>query len=421
MYAGGAVTPGGPWNDPYCTGTAFCSAGKIANPFPYTLPFPTTQAFPNGITLVEYDPSGNFQVPVTYAYNLTIEHQFAPSWSARLAYVGSISQHQFVNLELNPEVNNGVSGSANNRRVYNTSPTVGPCTTTVGCAANYSDIIEASMSGASNYNSVQGSIEKKMSHGLSLLLNYTFSKSMDDMPQATRVSNTEDLNAGESYVFPLYPSNATNVPAAAIVSNIKALDHGRSDIDKPNAISFSYVYAVPKLTVGNGILRYIANGWRTSGLIQHHSGDALTAYYGSDNSLTGLGQDRDQEDFTKPAYLRQVSAGNCAAGKSCVAWLNPQAFSQPPQTGAGTGYGNVVKGSLRGPGYTNWDAAMIRSFPVYRETNFEFRAEYFDVLNHNDLGNPSVTAPLSTSTSFGNITGSQGGPRIAQFSLKYTF
>ncbi len=421
MYAGGAVTPGGPWNDPYCTGTAFCSAGKIANPFPYTLPFPTTQAFPNGITLVEYDPSGNFRVPVTYAYNLTIEHQFAPSWSARLAYVGSISQHQFVNLELNPEVNNGVSGSANNRRVYNTSPTVGPCTTTVGCAANYSDIIEASMSGASSYNSVQGSIEKKMSHGLSLLLNYTFSKSMDDMPQATRVSNTEDLNAGESYVFPLYPSNATNVPAAAIVSNIKALDHGRSDIDKPNAISFSYVYAVPKLTTGNGVLRYIVNGWRTSGLIQHHSGDALTAYYGSDNSLTGLSQDRDQEDFTKPAYLRQVSAGNCAAGKSCVAWLNPQAFSQPPQTGAGTGYGNVVKGSLRGPGYTNWDAAMIRSFPVYRETNFEFRAEYFDVLNHNDLGNPSVTAPLSTSTSFGNITGAQGGPRIAQFSLKYTF
>ena len=124
------------------------------------------------------------------------------------------------------------------------------------------------------------------------------------------------------------------------------------------------------------VLRYIANGWRSSGLIQHHSGDALTAYYGADNSLTGLGQDRDQEDFTKPAYLKTVGVGNgdCkTAGKSCIAWLNPAAFGQPPQAGAGTGFGNVVKGTLRGPGFTNWDGAMIRVFPVYRETNMEFR------------------------------------------------
>ena len=167
------VNPGGPWNDPYCAQTAFCSAGKIANPFPYTLPFPSTQTFPNGITLVEYDPTGNFQVPVTYDYNVTIEHQFAPSWAARVAYVGSGSRHQFVNLELNPEVNNGVSGSANNRRVYNTSPVVGPCTTTVGCKANYSDIIEAAMIGSAKFNSLQASLEKKMANGLSLLLNYT--------------------------------------------------------------------------------------------------------------------------------------------------------------------------------------------------------------------------------------------------------
>jgi hypothetical protein len=427
MYSSGAATPGGPWSDPYCTTTAFCKAGAIANPFPFTLPFPSTQTFPNGVTIVEYDPSGNFQVPVTYDYNLTMEHQLAPSWAWRLAYVGSGSRHQFVNLELNPEVNNGVSGSANNRRVYNTAPTVGPCTTTVGCAANYSDIINAAMIGSAHFNSLQASLEKKMSNGLSLLLNYTWAATLDDMPQATRVSNTEDLNAGESYVYPLYPSNAVNIPAAAIVSDIKALDRGRSDIDKPQAISFSYVYALPKLHNGNPVVKAIANGWRTSGLFQHHSGDSLTAYFGGDNSLTGLGQDRDQEDFTKPAYLKTSNTGNgivpgdCQTGKSCIAWLNPAAFSVPPQSGAGTGYGNVVKGSLRGPGYTNWDAAAIRTFPIYRESDIEFRAEYFDVLNHNDLGNPGVTNPISSSTSFGTITGSQGGPRIAQFSLKVVF
>jgi len=156
-------------------------------------------------------------------------------------------------------------------------------------------------------------------------------------------------------------------------------------------------------------------------LIQHHSGDALTAYMATDVSLTGLGQDRPQRDFTANAYLRTVGGGDCkTAGKSCRAWFNPAAFGVPLQSGPGTGFGNVVKGSLRGPGYTNWNAAVVRQFPVYRETNMEFRVEYFNVLNHTELNNPSVSNPVSSSTSFGTITGS-ADPRIAQFALKYTF
>jgi len=411
---------GGPLSDPYCTTTAFCASGKVTNPFPFTLPFPSTKVFPNKITLVEYDPSGNFQVPVTYDYNLTIEHQISSSWAMRLAYVGSGSRHQFVNLELNPEVNNGAGGT-DLRRVYNTAPTVGPCTTSVGCAMSYSDIINAAMIGSAKYNSFQATLEKKMAHGLSVLANYTWSKSLDDMPQATRVGNTQDLNAGESYVYPLYPSNATGMPSGSMVTDIKALDRGHSDIDKPHAISISYVYSLPKITRGSSILKYAANGWRTSGLIQHHSGDALTAYMATDVSLTGLGQDRPQRDFTANAYLRTVGGGDCkTAGKSCRAWFNPAAFGVPLQSGPGTGFGNVVKGSLRGPGYTNWNAAVVRQFPVYRETNMEFRVEYFNVLNHTELNNPSVSNPVSSSTSFGTITGS-ADPRIAQFALKYTF
>ncbi len=419
LTAGG--NPGGPFSDPYCTTTAFCSAGKIANPFPYTLPFPKSQVFPNGITITEYDPSGNFQVPVTGDFNLTIEHQLVNTWAVRVAYVGSVSRHQFVNLELNPEVNNGLGGNANFRRVYNTAPTIGPCSSATGCAGSYADIVDAAMIGSAGFNSLQVTLEKSMSHGLSLLANYTWSKTLDDMPQATRVSNTEDLNAGESYVYPLYPSNATGIPAAAYVSDIKALDRGISDIDHPQAMSFSYVYELPKLHEGFSVLKAVVNGWRTSGLIQHHSGDSLTVYVGSDNSKTGLSQDRGQRDFTQSAYLDQPGGGRCVAGKSCVNWLNPSAFSIPAQTGPGTGFGNIVKGSLRGPGYTNWDAAVVRTFPIYRETNMEFRAEYFDLLNHTELANPAVSNPISSSTTFGTITSTYNGPRIAQFSLKYVF
>jgi len=411
------ANPGGPFSNPYCTG---CSVGVYPNPFPFTLPFASNKVFPNGILVDEYDPSGNFRVPVTDSVNLTLEQQLASSWVVRLAYVGSQSRHQFVNLELNPSVNNGSGLSANSRRVYNTAPTVGPCATATGCAANYAQIVDASMSGNAHYNSLQATLQKRMAHGISFLFNYTWSKSYDDMPLATRVGNSEDLNAGASYVYPLYPSNATGVPAAAIVPDIKALDRGLSDIDHPQAISFSYVYLLPKTGYGDRAFKAVVNGWRISGLIQHHSGDVLTAVVGSDNSLTGLTQDRAQRDFTKPAYFSQGGGtGKCVAGKSCINWLNSAAFSVPVNTGAGTGFGNVVKGSLRGPGYTNWDAAVIRAFPIYRETDLEFRVEYFDVLNHTELSNPSISNP--TSATFGTITGTQNGPRIGQFSLKYVF
>ncbi|HEX8712150.1 MAG TPA: hypothetical protein VF730_09775, partial [Terracidiphilus sp.] len=68
---------------------------------------------------------------------------------------------------------------------------------------------------------------------------------------------------------------------------------------------------------------------------------------------------------------------------------------------------------------------------IYRETNLQFRAEYFNVLNHTQLGNPQIR---TSDPAFGTIQGlagaliqgSQGivsntGPRIAQFALKYTF
>ncbi|MGB7741177.1 MAG: hypothetical protein WBL41_00360, partial [Terracidiphilus sp.] len=78
-------SPGGPLSNPYCTG---CSAGAYTNPFPFTLPFKSSQVFPNQMEVNEYDPSGNFRVPVTYDYNLTLEQQFGSSWAMRLAYVG---------------------------------------------------------------------------------------------------------------------------------------------------------------------------------------------------------------------------------------------------------------------------------------------------------------------------------------------
>jgi hypothetical protein len=162
----------------------------------------------------------------------------APSWDGKLTFPGGTS-------------------AAAARRVYDSAPTVGPCITTTGCNENYSQIVEAAMIGNAHYNSLQATLDKRMSHGLQFMANYTWSKSYDDMPQATRDSNTEDINAGESYVYPLYPSGATNIPAAAYVPDIKALDRGLSDIDHPQAFSVSYEWAPPKVTGGLRVVQAI--------------------------------------------------------------------------------------------------------------------------------------------------------------------
>jgi len=112
--------------------------------------------------------------------------------------------------------------------------------------------------------------------------------------------------------------------------------------------------------------------------------------------------------------------GACTtSGVPCKNYLNPADFSLPA---AGT-FGNVTKGEFRGPGYFEWDAGMFRSFPLEGAKAFEFRAEYFNVINRNNLNNPigTVSAGGFGSISSSAATESPITPRVAQFSGKFVF
>lgn len=411
----GGSNPGGPFSNPYCTGCTpgNGTAGPISNPFPYTLPIASTYKFNTPISMTEFDLSGKLPASYMVDYNLTIERQLASSWVVRIAYVGSQSRHMFYIMENNPAVNTGSGLSTNQRRSYNTAPLVGPCTTSTGCATSLGTIQSLEDGANAHYNSGQVTLEKRMSHGLSILANYTFSKNIDDLPEAP--TDSDGASGGGLYALPVYPSGVSTWNP----TDFKALDRGLSDEDHPHVISVSYVYELPKLRDGNSLVKYLVNGWRTSGLIQHSSGDALSLLAGKDVSLTGLGYDRPQQVSTN-TYNKVSHGGNCAAGKNCYNWINASSFQLPVNTGPGTGFGNMSKGQLRGPAYTDWDGAVIRTFPIVREAaSAEFRAEYFDLLNHTILGDPATSF---TSSTFGEITSAgTAGPRIAQFSLKVVF
>lgn len=365
------------------------------NPFPAPQPPPPTAPIPPQGFLT-YDPAHGFQDPLTYDWNLAVEQQLTSSLSLRAAYVAEHSSHEWINIELNPFV--PVSGSpfVNGPRVYNQP----------GCAVNNScftsTVTEANTGGNTNYNSLQLSAEQRVRYGLTLLFNYTWSKALDNLPFNQAATS---IGAGGSYVYPTF------------VANYKSLDYGPSDFDHRNVVSGSYVYTIPKILAGApAVAGYVANGWEASGLVQFRSGDPLTIVSSSSN-IDGSGQNRDRAIQTGPAY----GGSACAAGTHCKSYLNPASFANP--TVAGT-FGTFVKGSLTGPQYADWDTSIARKFPFSERVYVQFRAEYFNVLNHTNFGDPNSTVNstfgqvTSTSPQNGNYT---NDPRIAQFSLKLVF
>jgi hypothetical protein len=365
------------------------------NPFPAPQPPPATAAIPPQGFLT-YDPFNGFHDPLTYDWNLAMEQQLTGSLSMRLAYVAEHSSHEWAPVELNPFVPVSETPFVNGNRIYNQP----------GCTANnscFSSYITAANTGANtNYNSLQFSAEQRVSYGLTLLFNYTWSKALDNLPFNAAATS---IGSGNSYVYPIWHPN------------YKALDYGPSDFDHRNVISLSYVYTMPKVQNGApGALRYVANGWETAGLFVFRSGDPLTVISSSAN-ISGSGQQRDRAIQVGPAY----GGAACASGTHCKSYLNPASFANP--TVAGT-FGTFVKGGLVGPQYADWDASLTRKFAFTERANLQFRAEYFNLLNHTNFGDPNTT----NNGTFGQITSTTpqnatitNDPRIAQLSLKLVF
>ncbi len=379
-----AATSLGDFANPY----ANISGG---NPFPAPQPPPasyfTTANYQNS-SFSTFNPS-TFRVPVTYSYNLAVEQQLTNTLSGRLAYVGSHSSHQINPTDINP--------------VYNQGPNVGK---RVFYSAtnnqNYTNQIATTDTGGSaSYNSMQASLQKRMSQGLTAYLNYTWSKAIDS--NAFGAQGTTAVVPGSSYVLPIYEPN------------YKRLDRGPSDYDHRNVLTFSYVWMLPKYDRGNAAVRYALNGWQTNGIYTLRSGDPLTVT-GANVDGTNLNRDRAIWNGQNP-YGGTACAGITAA---CRNYLNTANFSTNPSytTSVPLSYGNIVKGSFVGPRFQSWDVGLMRAFPIHEEVKFEFRAEFFNVLNHTNLGDPQVGQ--TNTANFGQIR-SANDPRIGQLALKLLF
>src|SRR5580700_8498269 len=410
-----------------CTGAQAASYPKFPSPFPAPNNFAYSPPF-NQIA-VTYDPSGTYHVPTVYEWNLTVERELPSSILLRVAYVGSRSLRILETQDYNAGACCTTTGKANtgaaNLLVAAASGGVFKTNTFSTVQADITDI-------NANYHSLQVSGEKRMSHGLTILANYTYSKSMDDLPFGEGVAG---FDTGYS-VLPLTDPNRHR------------FDYGPSAFDHTHVFTGSYVWQLPSLSNSNRFVRHVLGDWQLGGIVSAATGRPITVLQGTEISGTGIGNDRGTYctgngaagDTCQPgisAYGNNSCAGVTA---TCVSWLNAAAFEPTKVGGANNAvifgtFGDIGKNALRLPGTFNWDMQLSKYINFTERWKLQLRAEYFNIFNHPNFapeststgtvnGTDQISAfdKLNGNSTFGTFRAGQAGdPRVAQLAVKLFF
>ncbi|GAA3765985.1 outer membrane beta-barrel protein [Terriglobus aquaticus] len=344
------------------------------------------------------------KTPYSQQYNLALEYAINPTMSTTVSYVGSNSRHLVVFPDRNSALVLQAPGA--NTTPYQPFPTIG------GDA--YS-----SYEGASNYNSLQAKLDQRLRSGLSFLASYTYSHALDDAP--TPLGSTGDAGYRGPNLIGL------------------GSDYSNSPFDVRHRFALNGSYAIPYgvgRAHGNhpGILDILLGGWTNSLTFVAQTGNpfsmnlSVTGPAGAGahpvmirNEFAGGGtSDPQTKPFTCPTSTRNTNT-----------WYNPCSFRNPTPLAAGqtvTGlfalpYLGSPRNSAYGPGYERINGSLYKNFGLFRETTFQLRADYFNLLNTPAYGNPNA----NISSGGGQITGARNlgaftpDSRFWQFAGKINF
>jgi hypothetical protein len=349
-------------------------AGGVADPYrgigdPFPFEPPQTDAEKQAyrwvlpLTITQWNP--NFRNAIQQQWNFNVQRQFFGSWMATAAYVGSKGNHLFMTAEANPGVPGAPGANLNARRPL---------------APFFGEVTDQSSRGNSIYHSMQLTLNKRFSQGLTLLTNYTWGKLIDD--------------ASEDGDSPANPFNFRH-------------ERGPSDFDITHRFVSSFIYQLPGFANAAGPVRAVIGGWELNGIVTLASGRWINFTSGRDNSGSGVNADR--ADLVGDPFLDTSRPRS----ELISAYYNKDAFAA---NAPGT-FGNVGRNFMRGPGEINLDVGVVKNIPLKEAWRLQFRGEFFNATNRVNLGNPNTNV---TSPQAGIIT-SAGAPRVVQLALKMIF
>lgn len=344
-----------------------------------------------------YAPQGiqpDARTPAVQECRLTLERQLDRNTVLRLAYVGSFGYHGFLSVDPNT-IPAQICGNPNGCTAGGTPATF---TSTVPQGAQYIPVgsrpnrfLGAGFfwytEGNSSYNALQIDVSRRLTRGLQFRANYTWSKNLD-------------VNSA------LTGAQANNQPQMVMDRNDLHRDWGPSALNVTSQAVIAWTYALP---FGSGKL---SGGWQLNGITTLMSGFPFTPQVGANRSGDGDTRNPDRPSLN-PAFDGPVVEGNPNQ------WFNPNAFVRPP---AGT-YGNLGRGTYRGPGMAALDLSLIKDIAASERMKVQFRSEFFNILNHTNLGTPNaiVFSGPAISPSAGLITATATTSRQIQFGLKLIF
>ena len=206
------------------------------------------------------------------------------------------------------------------------------------------------------YDAGYANVRRRYAHGFSLLANYTWSKNLSDAPD---------------FRSPMFESS---IPQDN--NNLNAEKGPACDVR--HRFALSAVYDIPGLKKANW-LGAVARNWQVSTVYQVQTGFPFTMSVFGDtaNSGTVLGENPIRANVTgEPVFDANT--------RTATAWFNTAAFAAP----AAFTFGNAGRNSVYGPGLQTLDFAIVRDFGLSEKTKFQFRGEFFNALNHTNLGTP---------------------------------
>ena len=192
-------------------------------------------------------------------------------------------------------------------------------------------------------------------------------------------------------------------------------DYGPANWDLPHRFVASYLYDIPFLKSSpNAVIRHLVAGWQVSGVTIIQSGTPLNVTLSTDRANIGItGQQRPDLVGPVPQLSCVDDPDQAARRRQLINCFDQSAFALPAQFTFGSAPRNV----LRGPGFVSTDLAFMKNVRMGRGARFQFRAEFYNLFNNVNYGNPNTTFAAAN---FGRIT-SAGSMRQVQLGAKLLF
>ncbi|HTA47575.1 MAG TPA: TonB-dependent receptor [Bryobacteraceae bacterium] len=362
-----------------------------------SLPILPSAPIPGTAHIVPGGVQPNLQTPTLVSWTFRVQQELTANTAFTVGYVGSHGYHEILGIDPNepfpvicpaspcPTVYPatfpaGLAGTPVPAGTYYVPSATKP---TPSLANGWTYFSEAD----SSYNALQIDLNHRFSHGFSARGVYTWSKTIDD---------GDSLNATTSGGEPALASNPFNLRA----------DRGLANFDVRNAAAINVTYALP-FEHGNLLVK----GWTLNSIVTLQGGFPFTpqlSYNPSNNGDTR----NPVRPFVNPVFTGPVILGNPNQ------WFNPAAYLQPPNNSGF--YGNLGRDTLSGPGLATWDFSVLKDTQLRERTRLQFRAEFFNILNHANFNTPNavVFTPSGVSPTAGVITSTSTTSRQIQFSLK---